>query len=307
MLARFTRLFPLWALLVSVLAVLEPQWFLPAQRAIVPLLMLVMLGMGLTLAPQDFLDVARRPMLVAIGCLLHFTVMPLAALLISKALQLPPEYTVGMVLVGATSSGTASNVVNYLARGNVALAVSLTIASTLLAVPLLPAITWVLVGQSVPVPASDMMLTVLQVAVVPVVFGMVLRVLFARGVERLQPLMPAMSLIVICLIIAIIVALNRTSIASAGMVIALAVILHNGIGLACGYALARALRVPPVDARTIAIEVGMQNSGLAVALAVKYFAPAAALPGALFSVWHNVSGSLLAGYWARRSSQEFNP
>jgi bile acid:Na+ symporter, BASS family len=295
-----TRCFPLWAVFVSVIAYAVPAPFVAARGAIVPLLALVMLGMGMTLVPQDFARVLRRPGLVALGLALQYSVMPLAAIGISRALALSVEQTVGMVLVGASSGGTASNVVAYLARGNVALSVTLTACSTLLAVVAMPAITLALVGHTVPVPSTDMLITVAQVALGPVLLGMLLRRGLVRQMARIQPSLPVISVAAICLIIAIIVALNRANLAAAGAVMALAVVLHNLIGLAGGYICARVLGVGEVDARTLAIEVGMQNSGLAVALAVKYFTPAAALPGAIFSIWHNVSGSLLAGWWARR-------
>jgi BASS family bile acid:Na+ symporter len=262
-----------------------------------------MLFMGLTLTPADFVDVARRPSLVALGCALHYTVMPLAAIVIAKLLDLDAQYTVGMVLVGTTSSGTASNVINYLAGGHVALAVSLTIVSTLLAVVLMPALTYLLVGQMVPVPAVQMIVAVLQVAIVPVALGMIGRRYFASAVARIQQWLPAASVVTICLIISIIVALNSHNIARAGAVIVLAVVLHNLTGFIAGYGLARLCRADVTNARTIAIEVGMQNSGLSVALALKFFALQAALPGAVFSVWHNVSGSLLAAWWAKREKR----
>lgn len=301
--AIVTRFFPLWALLLSAVALLAPRLFLPARDAIVPLLMLVMLGMGLTLEPRSLLLVFRRPRLLALGAVLQFTVMPLCALLVAKLLGLEAMQIAGMVLVGASSGGTASNVITYLAGGDVALSVALTAVSTLLAVVLMPGLTWLLIGHTVPVPTGAMLLTVAQVALGPVLVGMVLRQAFPRAIERLQSVLPLASVVAICIVIAVIVALNHASLATVGGLLALAVMLHNGIGLAAGYWLARLARADVVTARTLAIEVGMQNSGLAVALAVKYFGPAAAVPGALFSIWHNVSGSLLAGYWGRRSAR----
>jgi len=301
--AIVTRFFPLWALLFSAVALLAPRLFLPAREAIVPLLMLVMLGMGLTLEPRSLLLVFRRPRLLALGAVLQFTVMPLCALLVAKLLGLEAMQIAGMVLVGASSGGTASNVITYLAGGDVALSVALTAVSTLLAVVLMPGLTWLLIGHTVPVPTGAMLLTVAQVALGPVLVGMVLRQAFPLAIERLQSVLPLASVVAICIIIAIIVALNHASLATVGGLLALAVMLHNGIGLAAGYWLARLARADVVTARTLAIEVGMQNSGLAVALAVKFFGPAAAVPGALFSIWHNVSGSLLAGYWGRRSAR----
>jgi BASS family bile acid:Na+ symporter len=299
---RLTGAFPLLALGLSALALALPQPFTAAREAIVPLLMVVMLGMGLTLDVDDFAVVARRPTLLLLGAGLQFTVMPLAALAIAKLVRLDAEVTAGLVLVGAASGGTASNVITYLARGNLALSVALTLLSTLLAVALMPLITLGLVGRSVPVPVLEMLVTVAQIGAGPVILGMVLRRLLARTITRVEPALPAVSVLAICLIIAIIVALNRGNLADAGPAVAVAVVLHNATGLAAGYLCARLLGIAEREARTLAIEVGMQNSGLAVALAIKFFAPVAALPGALFSVWHNVSGSLLASFWARRSA-----
>ncbi|HSN70068.1 MAG TPA: bile acid:sodium symporter family protein [Steroidobacteraceae bacterium] len=293
-------LFPLWAVALSAFAFVVPGPFVAAREAIVPLLAIVMLGMGMTLVPRDFVAVFRRPALVGVGLLLQYTVMPIAALVVAKLFGLTPEETVGMVLVGASSGGTASNVIAYLARANVALSVALTASSTLLAVIALPAITLALVGRTVPVPAFEMLTTVAQVALGPVLLGMLLRRLLARRMAAIQPWLPVVSVAAICTIIAIIVALNRGMLASAGALLLVAVAAHNAIGLLGGYWGARLLGGDRTSARTIAIEVGMQNSGLAVALAVKYFSAASALPGALFSIWHNLSGAALASWWARR-------
>jgi len=296
----FVRRFPLWVLALAGLAYLHPAPFAAAGGAIVPLLMTVMFGMGLTLVPEDFRNVARRPRLVLLGVLLHYTVMPAAAWLVIHLLGLDAQTAIGVVLVGATSAGTASNVISFLARGNVALSVTMTACSTLLAVVMLPLIASILIDATVQVPARDMMIAVAEVALGPVLAGMLLRQWLGASVTRLEPLFPALSAAAICAVVAIIVGLNSPRLAVAAGPVLLAVVLHNGIGLAAGYGLARLARADEASARTIAIEVGMQNSGLAVALALKLYTPAAALPGAIFSVWHNLSGSLLAAWWARR-------
>jgi BASS family bile acid:Na+ symporter len=293
-------LFPLLVVALASLAYATPAPFAAAGPAIVPLLMVVMLGMGLTLTTGDFAAIARSPRLVGLGVLLHYTVMPAAAWLVIRLLGLDAETAVGVVLVGATSAGTASNVISYLARGNVALSVTMTACSTLLAVVMLPAIAWLLIGRRVPVPAGEMMLAVVQVAVGPVLVGMGLRRLLGARVSRLEGAFPMLSALAIAAVIAVIVGLNAGRLAAAAPAVMAAVVLHNSIGLAAGYGLARLARADEASARTIAIEVGMQNSGLAVALALKLFTPAAALPGALFSVWHNLSGSALAAFWSRR-------
>lgn len=295
-----TVLFPLLALLGSLLAYARPEWLIPLRPAIVPLLGFVMFGMGVTLSWQQFAAVWRRPQQIGLGVALQFGVMPLAAWGIGTLLGLPAALIAGMVLVGASPGGTASNVICYLARGDVALSITLTAASTFLAVIATPLLTWLYVGQQVPVPVWDMLLSVAKIVLLPVILGVAVNTWLGKRIGPAKEMFPLLSMLAIVLIIAIIVALNVDNIAAAGWLIALAVVLHNAVGLGAGYWLgwlvARDLRT----ARTLAIEVGMQNSGLAVALAVQYFSAAAAIPGALFSIWHNLSGAAMAALWSRR-------
>ena len=297
---RLNRLFPIWAILFALCAAWQPSWFTGLSGQIKPLLALIMFAMGLTLSRQDFLGVIRAPKPVAVGIVLQFTLMPLAALLVSTLLGLDPALTVGMVLVGATAGGTASNVMAWLAGGHVALSVSMTLASTLVSVAATPLLTWLLVGESIAVPVAGMFLSIAQLVIAPIALGVVVHHLLGQRVRRVEPMLATLAMAAIVLIIAIVVGLNADRLLTLGPLVALAVVLHNGIGLAGGYGLARVMGFGERTARTVAIEVGMQNSGLAVALASQFFSASAALPGALFSVWHNVSGSLLAGYWKRR-------
>jgi BASS family bile acid:Na+ symporter len=295
-----TTLFPLWALLCSGLAYWQPQWFTPLKPAIVPLLGIVMFGMGVTLTWRQFAAVLQRPQRVGLGMALQFGVMPLAAWVIGNGLGLPAEVIAGLVLVGASPGGTASNVVCFLARGDVALSITLTAVSTLLAVFATPLLTWLYVGREVPVPVWDMLLSIVKIVLIPVGLGVLVNGLAGRRLAPVQQLFPLLSMAAIVLIIAIIVALNVENIAAGGWLVALAVVLHNAVGLSAGYGIGWWVTRDPRTARTLAIEVGMQNSGLAVALAVQYFSAAAAIPGALFSIWHNLSGSALAAFWSRR-------
>ncbi|MGE0652400.1 MAG: bile acid:sodium symporter family protein [Alphaproteobacteria bacterium] len=299
-----TVLFPLWALLGAGAALVWPEAIAAGRPAIVPLLGLVMFGMGLTLAPRDFVAVAKRPSHVALGTALQFGIMPLAGWIVGLALGLPRDLLVGLVLIGACPGGTASNVICYLARGDVALSITLTTVSTVLAVALTPALTWLYIGRLVPVPVVPMLLTILEVILLPVAAGVALNRLMGGRLGALANIFPLVSVAAIVVIIAIVVALNAGRMANLAWVLAAAVVLHNGIGLAAGYGVPRLLGWDPRLARTIAIEVGMQNSGLGVALATQFFSAAAALPGALFSVWHNLSGSILAALWARGGSSE---
>ncbi|MCU7852502.1 MAG: bile acid:sodium symporter family protein [Candidatus Thiodiazotropha sp. (ex Monitilora ramsayi)] len=300
MINRITRLFPVWALLFSLVAYVIPGFFVVLKPAIVPLLGVVMFGMGMTLTWHSFSEVLKRPGVIGVGVLLQYLVMPLAAWLIAESLGLPPYLMVGLVLVGACPGGTASNVVCYLAKGDVALSITLTTISTLLAIVATPLLTWLYVGQKVPVPVESMLWSIFKIVLLPVSLGVLVNSLFGRKLSGVKHLFPLVSVLAIVVIIAIVVALNRGNLANMGMAVALAVILHNLFGLASGYWLPRLLGWDERICRTLAIEVGMQNSGLGVALTVKYFSAAAALPGALFSIWHNLSGSMLAGYWSRR-------
>ncbi len=304
MLHRITSLFPLWAVLLSVSAYLWPDLYLGMKPAIVPLLGVVMFGMGMTLTWGNFAEVLRRPKVIATGVLLQYLLMPLAAWVIGSLMGLPQPLLVGLVLVGACPGGTASNVICYLARGDVALSITLTTCATLLAVVATPVLTWFFVGQQVPVPVWKMLESVARIVLLPVTLGVVVNSLAGSYLRRAKPLFPLLSVAAIVVIIAIVVALNRDNLAEMGVSVAVAVILHNATGLAGGYWVARLMGWEERTCRTIAIEVGMQNSGLGVALAVKYFSAAAAVPGALFSIWHNLSGSLLAGYWSRREIPE---
>ncbi len=304
MIHRITSLFPLWAVLLSIAAYLRPDLFAGMKPAIVPLLGVVMFGMGMTLTWGNFAEVLQRPKVIMVGLVLQYLLMPLTAWVVGALLGLSTPLLVGLVLVGACPGGTASNVICYLARGDVALSITLTTCATLLAVLATPALTWLYVGQQVPVPVLQMLWSVAKIVLLPVAAGVLVNSLAGSFLKKAKPLFPLISVAAIVVIIAIVVALNRDNLANMGLVVAVAVILHNATGLAGGYWITRVLGWEERICRTIAIEVGMQNSGLGVALAVKYFSAAAAVPGALFSIWHNLSGSLLAGYWSRKGFGE---
>ncbi len=304
MTARITALFPIWAVLFAVLAYWQPHVFRGLATAIVPLLAVVMFCMGITLTPASFADVGKRPAVVALGVGLQFLLMPLLAWLIGTAMALPQTLLVGLVLVGSCPGGTASNVICYLARGDVALSIALTAVSTLLAVVVTPALTWLYVGARVPVPVTAMLFSMLTIVIAPVAGGLVANHCWGQRLAAIKNIFPMLSVFAIALIIAIVVALKHDQLAVLGPPVVLAVILHNLSGLGLGYFLARGFGLDRRLSRTLAIEVGMQNSGLAVALANQFFSVAAALPGALFSVWHNVSGSVLAAIWSRRTARE---
>ena len=292
--------FPVLALSLSIFAFFVPAPFLPLKGLIIPFLIAIMFGMGVTLTVDDFKRVLARPLPIGIGTLLQFGVMPLMALLVSKLLDLPLELTVGMVLVGSVAGGTASNVITYLAGGDVALSISMTLVSTMASVLMTPLLTLLYVGQTVPVPAMQMAISIAKIVVIPVTLGVTLNTFLPDSImSKVRPVSPVLSVVAISIIIAVIIALNEQRIATLGPLVALAVMLHNASGLAWGYYISKLMKFDEKTCRTIAIEVGMQNSGLAVKLASTYFTSLAALPGAIFSIWHNLSGSALAGLWGK--------
>ncbi|WP_422108746.1 bile acid:sodium symporter family protein [Arthrobacter bussei] len=296
-------LFPLLILAGGLVAVLTPETFTGLGPLVNPLLGVIMFGMGLTLRPVDFALIARRPLPVVIGVVAQFVIMPSIGWAVSMALGLPPALAAGVILVGCCPGGTASNVVSYLARGDVALSVAMTSVSTILAPLLTPLLTLWLAGRYMPVDAAGIGLSILQIVLVPVIVGLAVRFFLPRAVERLLPALPWISVAAITVVVIAVVSGSASIIFSAGLLVLAAVILHNGLGLALGYGAARLFGLPTAARRTTAIEVGMQNSGLAAGLARTYLTPEAALPAAIFSIWHNVSGAALAAYWRRRDAR----
>ena len=256
----------------------------------------VMFGMGLTLNLQDFKIVFSRPKDILIGCLAQFTIMPLLAWSLARLFSLDEALALGVVLVGCCPGGTASNVITYLAKGDLALSVGMTGVSTLLAPFLTPLLTWALAGKSINVDVASMFLSILWVVILPIIMGLIVKGLWPKFTEKATDYLPAFSSIAIALIVAIIIGANADKLIAGGFIIVLVVILHNIFGLSLGYLIGRTLRLSEPKKRAISIEVGMQNSGLASSLATIHFAayPLATIPGAIFSVWHNLSGAAVA-------------
>ena len=295
--------FVLWVVIAAPAALYAPGAFTPIAPYITPLLGLIMLGMGLTLTPADFRRIAERPRDVFVGAASQWLLMPAFAYALVVLLDLPPAVGLGLILVGTAPGGTASNVMTYLGNGDVALSVTITSVTTVTAPLVMPAWIVVLAGESITVTFAEMAASIVQVVLLPVVAGLVLRYLLDRyapaAAEAGLSIFPAISVVAIVAIIAAVVGLNVTTILSAGALVVLAVVLHNGLGLTSGYGVGRATGMPEDRARTCAFEVGLQNSGLAVALATTHFGASAALIPALFSVWHNVSGPALATLFSR--------
>lgn len=297
------RHFPLIAAGLSALALLWPGLFAWGGAFISPALGLIMFGMGMTLDWQDFRRAFTRWPSILLGLGLQYSIMPLLAVALGLGLGLPREALIGLVLVGASPGGTASNVLAYLARADVALSVLLTLCSTVLAPLATPALVELILGQRIEIDFLGMMQSVFWIVVFPLLDGLILRRLLKHRLAPVQRALPSLSILVISLVIACVMALNREAILGFPALVILAVTAHNLLGLGLGYGLTRLCGRGETEARTIAIEVGVQNSGLAVALAIKHFSVAAALPGALFSLWQNVSGAFLARFWAGRSDK----
>lgn len=299
--------FPAWVLGAALLALWHPHvftWF--TGPWIVWGLALVMLGMGITLDVGDFATVLRMPRSVAIGFVAQYTIMPLLGWSVAKAVALPTPFAVGLILVACCPGGTASNVVTYLARANVALSVVMTMCSTFAAVVMTPLLAERLAGGYVPVDATGIFLTTAQVVLAPLLLGLLLHHKAPRVTHAVLPAGPLLSVIVISLIVGSIMAQNAQAILEHGPRLLIAVALLHAGGFALGYIAARLLRCDLPTSRTVSIEVGMQNSGLGAVLAKTRFAaePLTAVPAALSSICHSLMGSMLAGWWRWRTSRD---
>ena len=290
-------------LVIAALALFVPGTGLWIQTGWINyLLMIVMFGMGLTTKLSDFAIVFKRPGDVIIGCASQFIVMPLLAFLLAKAFNLNDELLVGVILVGTCPGGTSSNVITYLSKGDTALSVAMTSINTLLAPFLTPLLTYLYLRTSVEVDAMAMFISIIQVVIVPIGLGLLVNKLFGRYTQKVGDALPVVSVIAICLIVAAVVSHNSEKILSTGLVIFVIVILHNLLGYLCGYLIGVLFRMDLPRKKAVAIEIGMQNSGLATTLAGTAFPDLAmaTVPGAIFSVWHNISGAILAGWFNRR-------
>ncbi len=298
----FGKYMALIVLVIAALSLFVPSSTLWVQTAWVNyLLMVVMFGMGLTIKPADFAVVFTRPRDVIIGCVSQFLFMPLIAFILCRIFDLDPALAAGVVLVGTCPGGTASNVITYFSKGDVALSVGMTSVSTLLAPFLTPAITYLLLRTTVTVDVMAMFLSIVKVIIVPIGLGFIINKLFGDFTSRLVKVLPMVSTIAICLIVAAVVSHNAEKIMTSGAVVLIVVILHNLIGYACGFCIARLFKMNVEKTKAISVEIGMQNSGLATSLANTAFPDLAmaTVPGAVFSVWHNISGALLSGIYRR--------
>lgn len=300
--------FSMWVISFVLAAFCWPQVFQdwpigPAQNYISRLIQIIMFGMGTTLCLGDFTRVLRIPKSVGVGMLLQFTVMPVAGWGLAKLFGFPPEIAAGVVLIGACPGGVASNVIAYIARGDVALSVTMTVCSTLLAPVMTPLAMQLLAGSSIEVSFMKMMWSILEITIAPVVAGLLVSYFFQwmrwRG-PWLDRCLSAIAMLAICIVIGIIVAQSHTELLQVGLALVAVAVIHNALGYALGYSLSRRVGMDEISCRTIAIEVGMQNGGLATALAIQVLhSPPAALAGAIFGPWMSISGSILASWWRR--------
>ena len=296
------KTFALWAIAFALLGYYFPAWFKDLGWLIKPALMVIMFGMGLTLQPRDFAEIVRRPVQVLLGLVAQFTIMPLIAVLLVNVFRLDPAVALGVILVGCCPGGTASNVITFLARGDVALSVTITSFSTLLAPLLTPLLLQTFAGELISIELLAMMKDIGQIVILPILAGVVLHYLLGHRIDPAIGAMPLVSVAGIVLIIAIVIAGSSAQLNSRTALIILSVVmLHNLLGYTLGYTVARLFGLSAAQCRAIMIEVGMQNSGLGAALAKTFFAanPITAVPSALFSLWHNISGALLANICVR--------
>lgn len=304
--AFFGKTFAFWVIAAAIIAFYFPDALKFLAGYISILLGIVMFGMGLTLRAKDFSEVVKRPVDVIIGVVGQFAIMPLLAYILCLVLQLPAEIAVGVILVGCCPGGTASNVMTFLGRGDVPLSVTISACTTVMAPVVTPALIYLFAQQWVSVDPVSMFMSILYIMVLPIVAGVVVNALFGGFVRSAVSVMPMISVFAIVAIVVAVVAVSRDQIARTGLLIFAVVILHNVLGLALGYALAKAFRMDLKKRKALSIEVGMQNSGLGVALAMAHFNPLSAVPAAIFSVWHNISGPVLATVFANMNDEQDN-
>lgn len=298
------KTFAIWALLSAVLGFIFPEFFASFAKYIVPILGIIMFGMGTTLWTEDFVEIIKRPKLVLVGLLAQFTLMPLIAYVLTVVFKLDPMIAVGVILVGCCPGGTSSNVITFLAKGDVALSVSITSISTLLAPILTPILLKIFAGQLIEIELASMMISITKMVILPILLGLAFHKILGAKVQIANDILPMVSVLGIAIIIAAVIAVSRDTILTSGLLVFIVVALHNCIGYLLGYLLAKLSGFSEAQRRAIMVEVGMQNSGLGAALAATYFNPAASLPSAIFSVWHNFSGALVANFFVGKDKNQ---
>lgn len=307
----FTKYFTFFVILVALLAIFipGPGTTLATTKvgnlsAVSILLMIVLFGMGITLTPNDFKRVARNPLQVILGTIAHYVIMPFIAFLLVHLFGLTGAAAVGVILVGSAPSGTSSNVMSFLSGGDVALDVSIGLLSTLLAPVMIPTLLKLLAGKWVNVPFSSMFFSAFQIVVIPIVLGIIVHTIFKEHVQKVIEIMPLISQVAILVIIlAVLSANSKTILAVSTLILVPVIILHNLLGYLLGYGFSKLMKMDTPQQKAITFEVGMQDSALASTLAISFFEPASAIAAVMFSVWHNISGSVLASLWKNHTEK----
>ncbi|MFY0518069.1 bile acid:sodium symporter family protein [Lysinibacillus sp. UGB7] len=294
-----SKTFAIWVLLFAAFSFFVPSGFSWIAAYITILLGIVMFGMGLTITVADFKEVLTRPKDVAVGIVGQFLIMPSLAFLLVKIFNLPPEIAIGVILVGCCPGGTSSNVMTFLSKGDVALSVTITSITTLLAPIVTPGLIYLFASEYIDVAPSALFMSIVKVIIIPIALGFIVQKLFNKQAKASVKVMPLVSVVAIVAIVAAVVAGNQQKIAETGLTIFAVVVLHNSLGYLIGYLFGKMFGMNLAKKKAIAIEVGMQNSGLGASLAVAHFSPLAAVPSAIFSVWHNISGPILATVFSR--------
>ena len=293
---------PLWVIALGILGYIYPPPLVAFRPYLDWMFFGTMLGIGCTMNFSDFEPLRRRPHLVLLGILVQFLVMPGCGFLIAKALRLPPDLFLGMILVGVVPGAMASNVIAYLAKTDVAYSIALTTTATLLSPLLTPALTYLYASTVIQIDFLAMLLSILKIVILPLAIGFMLKHRFQRQIDKIHGTFPALSALCIAIICGMVVALNQSRIASLTGVLFLAIVVHNLLGYTGGYLGGMLLRFDPRRRRTLSIEVGMQNAGLGAVLAIKHFSPETALIPAIFATWCVITASLLARFWGRQST-----
>ncbi len=296
--------FAIWVLLFAALSFIFPSGFTWIVPYIVPLLGIIMFGMGLTLSANDFKEVLRRPKEVAVGVGAQFIIMPFLAFALVTILPVSPEVAVGVILVGCCPGGTSSNVMTYLSKGDTALSVAITAVSTVLAPIMTPLLMLLFASEWLPVSAGALFLSIVKIVLVPIILGLLVKYFLGEKIEAGIKALPLVSVIAIVAIVAAVVGVNQENIAETGALIFAIIVLHNGLGYLLGLGLGKLFKMDQTKSRAVSIEVGMQNSGLGASLAAVHFSPLAAVPSAIFSVWHNISGPIIATIFRKQQEKD---
>ena len=296
----FSKYFTVLVILATIFALSFKSLsiLLPAVKI---LLAIIMFAMGLTIKPHDFLKVFKFPKALITGLILQYTIMPAIAILLILVFSLNPELATGVILLGCSPGGTASNVMTFISKGDLALSVGLTTISTLISPIVTPLLIFFLAHSWIEIDALNIFISISQIVLIPVIFGVIINILLKEKIHYIYPALPTVSIVSIIVIIIAVVSSNANTFAKSAFILIFVVIIHNISGLFLGYYISRILRLNNKQCKTISLEVGLQNSALASALAVLHFNPLSALPGAVYSIWHNISGSFIATRWSKKT------